>query len=159
MVTLLRLAIPFAASTLLFLTACSVTATTGGLDTAKIQDSLAGETGESIALRCPAEIPFQAGLVSICPATADGANAVVTITQIDDKGNVDLSIGTTLNVERDLTPLIEAELGILVEIDCPPDIPLESGLVVECLVYDEESETIVTVTQTDDLGNVDWSLG
>lgn len=158
MVTLPRLTIPAAASALFLLTACSGTTTTGGLDTSKIEESLAAETGESISLRCPAEIPFQAGLVSICPATADGANALVTITQIDDKGNVDLSVGTTLNVDT-LPALIESEFGVPVEVDCPPDIPLEAGLVVECLVYDEESEGIVTVTQTDNLGNITWSLG
>jgi len=157
MLPLLRFAIPAVASTSLLLTGCSVTVTGGGLDTAKIQDALAAETGESITLRCPAEIPFQAGLVTTCPATADGANALVTITQLDDKGDVDLQLGTTLNVET-LPALIEAEIGIPVEVDCPPDIPLEAGLVVECLVYDEESETIVTVTQKDNLGSISWTL-
>lgn len=157
MLILLRLAIPAVASTSLLLTGCSVTATSGGLDTSKIQESLSADTGESITLRCPGEIPFQAGLVTTCPATVDGENAIVTITQLDDKGNVDLTLGTTLNLDT-LPAVIEAEIGIPVEVDCPPDVPLEAGLVVECLVYDEESETIVTVTQKDDLGNISWTL-
>lgn len=157
MLPLLRLAIPAAASTAVLLTGCSVTVTDGGLDTAKIQDALAAETGESITLRCPAEIPFQAGLVTTCPATADGANALVTITQLDDKGDVDLQLGTTLKLDT-LPALIEAEIGIPVEVDCPSDVPLESGLTVECLAYDGEAEAIVTVTQKDNLGNISWAL-
>ncbi len=138
------------------MTACTVTATSDGIDPQKVEASILESTGETVTLQCPGEIPYQAGLVTTCAATADGANAIVVITQIDDQGNVDWSLGTTLKTDA-VRPLIEAELGVPVELECPEAVPLEKGLEIECYVSDGETEGIVLVTQTDNLGNISWT--
>jgi len=147
-----------AAAAGLLLVGCSVTSTSSGISNAAIEEGLAAETGESVTVRCPEEIPLQSGLVSRCPATIDGANAVVVITQVDDSGKVDWSVARTVSVDG-LPLMLESEIGVPVQVECPADIPLEEGLVVECLVSDGESEGIVFVTQTDNLGNISWTFG
>lgn len=144
----------------LVLTGCTVTVTSDGINLEKAVEALQVQTGASVTLQCPEEdIPFEAGLVTVCPATLDGANARVEITQLDDQGNVDLFIGIALNTDA-LQSEVEAEIGVPVEVQCPEDIPLEEGLVVECLVTAAgvESEGIILVTQKDNLGNVSWTF-
>jgi hypothetical protein len=138
------------------MTGCTVTVTSDGIDPAKVEASILDNTGETVKLQCPGEIPYQAGLVTTCPATADGANAIVVITQIDDKGDIDWSLGKTLKTDA-LPAVIEAELGVPVEIDCPEEVPLEKGLTIECYVSDGESEGTLLVTQKDNLGTIEWN--
>jgi len=143
----------------LVLTGCTVTTSSDEIDPDKVLKSLQDELpGSVITLQCPESIPFEAGLVTVCPATLDGANAVVTITQVNDEGLADFAIGKFLNVDA-LPSLVEAEVGVPVEVQCPADVPLEAGLVVECLVYDGESEGVVLVTQKDNIGNISWTFG
>jgi len=110
----------------------------------------------SVTIQCPEDVPYEAGLVTVCAATIDGANARVAVTQVDDQGGASFSVGRTLGVDA-LPSMIEAEIGVPVEVQCPADIPLEEGLVVECLVSDGEYEGILVVTQIDDVGNLEWS--
>jgi hypothetical protein len=110
----------------------------------------------SVTIQCPEDVPYEAGLVTVCAATIDGANARVAVTQVDDQGGASFVLDRTLSVDA-LPSMIEAEIGVPVEVQCPADIPLEEGLVVECLVSDGADEGVLVVTQTDNVGNLDWS--
>jgi hypothetical protein len=50
-------------------------------------------------------------------------------------------------------------VGKPVTVDCPGDIPLQKGLVTECLVMDGTYTNKLTLTQDDDQGNVTWLIG
>jgi len=161
MKTAYRFAAPATVAAGLLLTACSVSTSPSSLDVKKVEGVLSEQVSETVTVQCSGEIPVQKGLVTECAAKQGDANAVVVITQIDDQGNVDLTIGRYLNQEKLLNFLytsIERELGVPVEIECPADIPLEAGLETECWISDGELEGTLYVTQKDNMGAVSWEL-
>lgn len=54
---------------------------------------------------------------------------------------------------------IGAKVGKTVTIDCPTDVPIQKGLATECTVTDGTYTNALTVTQSDDQGNVKWRIG
>jgi hypothetical protein len=145
-----------AAAIVMMLAGCTMTVTSDGIDPEEVVEALEAQTGESVTLQCPDDIPFEAGLVTVCPATLDGANAILTITQVNDEGLADFVIGKFLNVDA-MPSVIEAEIGVPVEVMCPGDVPLEAGLVTECPATLGEANAVVVLTQKDNLGNLSWT--
>jgi hypothetical protein len=64
---------------------------------------------------------------------------------------------STLNTDN-LAPAIEEVVGVPVTVECPEDIPIQQGLVTDCMVSDGTQTKGLRVTQTDDQGNVDWEI-
>jgi hypothetical protein len=151
------LAITAIAAAALGLAGCTMTVTSDGIDLEKVVEALEAQTGGSvITLQCPEEdIPFEAGLVTVCPATQDGVTAVVSIVQVNDQGLADFFIGTTID-EDVVRSSMEVELGVPVELMCPADIPIQEGLVVDCGATVDGANARVEITQRDNLSNLDW---
>ncbi|MEK9664381.1 MAG: DUF4333 domain-containing protein [Candidatus Nanopelagicales bacterium] len=54
-----------------------------------------------------------------------------------------------------LTELVKSETGASeVRVECPPDIPIQAGLVTECEATIDGVDSRLEITQKDDLGNV-----
>lgn len=146
----------------LSLTACGSSASS--LDMTKVAEVVKSQTGASeVSVDCPPDIPIQAGLVTECEATIDGETNRLEITQKDDLGNVAIywASASLLNgpeFEEKLAANVADTWGGPVTVECPQDTPLEAGLVTECIVYDEEYEAVLLVTQKDALGNVSWKI-
>ncbi len=66
----------------------------------------------------------------------------------------------TEQAERVIAAGIEEQTGATgVQVSCPEDVPMEQGNVFTCTATTADGETgTVTVTQTDDDGNVDWEV-
>lgn len=54
---------------------------------------------------------------------------------------------------------IGSTIGKTVTVDCPAEIPLQQGLVTDCTVTDGIYTNALTITQTDDQGNITWRIG
>lgn len=54
-----------------------------------------------------------------------------------------------------LTEVVKSDTGASeVSVDCPPDIPIQAGLVTECEATIDGKTNVLVITQKDDLGNV-----
>lgn len=147
----------------LSLAACGGSSVTS-LDMTKLTEVVKSESGASeVRLDCPPDIPIQAGLVTECEATIDGQVNRLELTQKDDLGNVNIKVAALDAVngpdfEAGLAASIADAWGGPVTVECPQDTPLQAGLVIECVAYDEEYEAVLLVTQKDAMGNTSWEL-
>jgi hypothetical protein len=66
----------------------------------------------------------------------------------------------TNQLELELKTQIEEQLGASdVTVECPADISAEAGATFECTASDLGGRSfVVTVTQSDDEGNVSWAI-
>jgi hypothetical protein len=80
-----------------FLAGCAATLDTGALET-QIADRIESETGLDVAsVTCPDGVEVATGTSFTCDiAIADGAVVAVTVTQVDDEGNVQAEVPDAL---------------------------------------------------------------
>ena len=66
----------------------------------------------------------------------------------------------TDDLEGQIATELEAQTGVVpASVECPADVPAEKGGTFRCTVTaDDGSSAGITVTQTDDQGNVDWEV-
>jgi hypothetical protein len=66
----------------------------------------------------------------------------------------------TASLEENIRSELTAQAGVTpTDVSCPDDVPVEAGATFECTVTAEDGSTAtVTVTQTDDEGNLDWEV-
>lgn len=66
----------------------------------------------------------------------------------------------TAGLETDLKTEIEKQLQVTgVRVDCPADMKVEQGATFKCTATDSTgTKATITVTQTDDKGNVRWEV-
>jgi len=57
-----------------------------------------------------------------------------------------------------LAASVQEVVGMPVTVTCPDDIPIQAGLVSECVVSDGQISKVLVVTQTDDQGKWDWQI-
>lgn len=99
--TVARIAALACAPAILLVPGCSFS--TGGdtLDSDKLEREIAKGIKEQLSIdatvTCPDDVKLTAGDVFECEASSSGSTATVTVTQRDDKGNVDwkLNAGTS----------------------------------------------------------------
>jgi hypothetical protein len=155
------LAVTITTAGILLLTGCS-----SALDGAKLQDEissgLATQVGGEWTVTCPESEPLKTGATFTCTATdADGAAQTINVTQTDDQGNVtwelpasDLDLET---LKSGVTAELTKQVGGEWTLTCPESVPIENGGTFTCTATEAGGTTQdITVTQTDDQGNVTW---
>jgi len=127
-----------------------------------VQKGMAEQLGGEWTVACPDSLEVQAGLTSNCVATgADGETLDVSITQTDDQGNITWEVQSN---NLDVTKLQDTVASQLAEqlggewtVACPADVPLQQDLVTDCEATSADGQSgTITVTQTDDQGNISW---
>ena len=118
-------------------------------------------------VRCPTDIPLQAGNVFTCTAQLDGQQVTYTVKQNDDQGNVHIqSSGLVVvdKIEKTLAERASQNTGVTtVTADCANGKQVfvgGKGATFPCTVTNTEdpSDTLsVTATVTSDDGTVDFS--
>lgn len=86
-----------------------------------------------------------------------GCSASVSI------GTPDSSSAAAVDMLQIDEPALAEEIGSKVSktvtVDCPTDVPIQKDLVTECTVTDGTYTNALTITQTDNQGNVTWLIG
>jgi len=158
-----RLILPatIALSAALLVSGCSSGPTVDTIEQA-VQEGLAEQLGGAWTVTCPDSMEVQAGLTANCSATSDGGETVeVNITQNDDQGNISWEVPSdnldVANLEDLVATQLAEQVGGEWTVTCPEDVPLEQGLTTDCEATSADGQSgTITVTQTDDQGNVSW---
>ena len=142
------------------------------IDEAKVQAEIVRITRDASGLaptdvRCPTDVPLQAGNVFTCTAQLDGQQVTYTVKQNDDQGNVHIqSSGLVVvdKIEKTLAERVSQNTGVTtVTADCANGKQVfvgGKGATFPCTVTNTEdpSDTLsVTATVTSDDGTVDFS--
>jgi hypothetical protein len=142
------------------------------IDETKVQAEIVHITRDASGLeptdvRCPTEVPLQAGSVFTCTAQLDGQQVTYTVKQNDDQGNVHIqSSGLVVvdKIEKTLAERVSQNTGVTtVTADCANGKQVfvgGKGATFPCTVTNTEdpSDTLsVTATVTSDDGTVDFS--
>ncbi|MEA2387051.1 MAG: hypothetical protein QOJ22_1225 [Thermoleophilaceae bacterium] len=148
------------------LSGCSDTVDDGRVEDFLRENAQAPALIESV--ECPGDVEIDEGDTFVCEVhTRGGGLETVTLEQVGDERvepigfkQVRLPRGRDLKIiPENVEALIRSrapEPDRIVSIDCPAEVPLESGLRFRCLVrFADASEERVTVVQRDDLGNVE----
>jgi hypothetical protein len=79
---------------------------------------------------------------------------------LDDVGSSPVETFDTAGLEEELTRQVEEQTDdARVSVDCPADVPMESGRSFECTGELKPGASFtIRVTQVDDQGNVEWVL-
>jgi len=122
---------------------------------------------EPTDVRCPSDVPLQAGNVFTCTAQLDGQQVTYTVKQNDDQGNVHIqSSGLVVvdKIEKTLAERVTENTGVTtVKAECANGKQVfvgGKGTTFPCVVTntDDPSDTLdVTATVTSDDGTVDFS--
>ena len=142
------------------------------IDEAKVQAEIVRITRDASGLaptdvRCPTDVPLQAGNVFTCTAQLDGQQVTYTVKQNDDQGNVHIqSSGLVVvdKIEKTLAERVSQNTGVTtVNAECADGkqvVRRRQGHHVP-LHRDEhrrpERHAVVTATVTGDDGTVDFS--
>jgi hypothetical protein len=139
------------------------------LDTQQVQTEIVRVTESAVGVaptnvQCPAGIPVKAGTATACTAQLDGQPVNFTVTQRDDKGNLQIDSDGFINVPvmvTTLQQLVEEQLGVPVNATCGTGnekvILAAPGDVIGCTVaatQDPTSTLDFAATVTDARGNV-----
>ncbi len=98
------------------------------VDPASVQQEIVRITQTAVGVapadvRCPAEIPAQAGGTFACTATVDGQPVTYDVRQDDDQGHLTINYDRLLKV-ADVESVIAQQVGkdvdVAVTVDCPP---------------------------------------
>nr|WP_275585921.1 DUF4333 domain-containing protein [Geodermatophilus sabuli] len=143
------------------------------LDTARAETEIVRLTEEQVGLaasdvRCPEDVPLEAGTTTTCTATLDGQPASFTVEQTDGEGNVqitsDNSFVAVADVEAELAAQVGEEAGVEATATCDAggrsvlvDI---AGTPIPCTVANAEDATdSIDVSATvDEAGQVGYEL-
>ena len=142
------------------------------IDETKVQAEIVRITRDASGLaptdvRCPTDVPLQAGNVFTCTAQLDGQQVTYTVKQNDDQGNVHIqSSGLVVvdKIEKTLAERVTENTGVTtVKAECANGKQVfvgGKGTTFPCVVTntDDPSDTLdVTATVTSDDGTVDFS--
>jgi hypothetical protein len=120
------------------------------------------QTGARVqTVSCPSHLTAEQGATFDCTVTgADGTSGKATLTQIDDKGNirVEAPFLHPADIEQSLNSGISKQIGGQVQIVCPDIVTAQKGGEFECEASSGSEKATVSVTQTDDQGNVDYKI-
>lgn len=147
----------------------------GGLDMADVEDQIAEgiqeQLGIAVTVDCPDGVDQEQGNDFTCTAVDDeGDEATVSVTQIDDEGNLEWDVEAAgllgedallddVALESQIAAWFEQQAEILVVVDCPDSIGQQQGNDFTCTATDQAGDSVdVAVTQEDDLGNVSWEV-
>ncbi|MCH9814843.1 MAG: DUF4333 domain-containing protein [Actinomycetia bacterium] len=159
----------------LALSACSVSVGSTNLDVDKAESEIASgiqeQTGLTVTVSCPDDVPIQAGGTFGCDVTdSSGGNGTVIVTQRDDEGNItwELERGGTLptgsqldttKVEEEITSGLAEQSNIDAVVTCPTNVAIEANTSFNCTATDNNGDSAdVKVTMTDDKGNITWEV-
>jgi hypothetical protein len=112
-------------------------------------------------LRCPDGVEVQSGSSFACTATVEGQDVSFTVTQTDDKGNVDITSDNTYfavsDIEGEVGAQVQDQTGVAVQSSCDTGgktvLVDAAGTQLSCAVTNTEdsSDTLdVTATINDD---------
>lgn len=142
------------------------------IDEGKVQAEIVRITRDASGLeptdvRCPADVPLQAGNEFTCTAQLDGQQVTYTVKQNDDQGNVHIqSSGLVVvdKIEKTLAERVTQNTGVTtLKAECADGKQVVvggKGTTFPCTVTntDDPSDTLsVTATVTGDDGTVDFS--
>jgi hypothetical protein len=138
------------------------------LDAAKLQDLIASSTkdagAEATGISCPTDIEPQKGGTFTCTATVDGQQVTYTVTQTDDKGQVQVNSDgrfvPVADVEARVSDKVSADAGVDVQTSCEAGghttLVVTDSTDLQCTVTNAEdaSDSAQVTATVDGEGNV-----